>query len=158
MSFTTHLQLCNVFRVSLWCLCRILQKIQLSLKLRYSPLSLEVDNTCTHRCLSTVSLLSLPAVTRLKKKRKGEKSAPTIPAQTLRKAAASEPLPCANSQSSDSTRSGPDGRQKRQTHDKYTHRQMADAYMFVCKHSWAKAALLHTPPHTHKSWLTCRPS
>lgn len=51
-----HLELSNIFCVSLWRLCRNLQEIQLSLKFCYSLLGLEVDNTHT-LMLPTESLL-----------------------------------------------------------------------------------------------------
>lgn len=60
-----HLELRNIFCVSLWWLCRNVQKIQLSLKFCYSLLGLEVDNT--HWCYPLGVYQSPSGMTRFKK-------------------------------------------------------------------------------------------
>lgn len=80
-----------------------------------------------------------------------------LPAQTLLRAAASEPPPCAGSQPTDSTRSVPDGKQKRHRHTINTHRQMANTRVYV-KIPGPSSSTIEQNTHTHKSCSTCVPS
>lgn len=150
-----HLKLCKILSVSLRRLCRILQKIQLSLKFCYSLLGLMVHNTHTHTDLIYPEIISHLSCD--KTKNNSVHWQWLLPAQTLLRAAASEPPPCAGSQPTDSTRSVPDGKQKRHRHTINTHRQMANTRVYV-KIPGPSSSTIEQNTHTHKSCSTCVPS